>query len=100
MNAQIHHGYGSMNFGRNLQQAYRHLAEREIREDDLRHIIMSLAERILEQPMEVIEGVEDTLAYLAARHDLTLFTKGHPEEQRLKVDRSGLGGYFMRILRS
>jgi putative hydrolase of the HAD superfamily len=23
-----------------------------------------------------------------------LFTKGHPEEQRLKVDRSGLGGYF------
>ena len=43
------HGYGSINFGRNLQQAYRHLAEREIREDDLSHV-MSLAERILEQP--------------------------------------------------
>ena len=91
-NAKIH-GYGSLNFGRNLQQAYRHLAERDIRDDDLRHVL-SLAERILEQPIELIEGVEETLRYLSARHDLTLFTKGHPEEQRLKVDRSGLGGYF------
>ena len=44
--------------------------------------------------MELIEGVEETLAYLSERHDLTLFTKGHPEEQRLKVDRSGLARYF------
>ena len=87
------HGYGSKNFGRNLQQAYAHLAEREIRPDDLAHIL-SLAERILEQPIELIDGVEQTLSELAARHDLTLFTKGHPEEQRLKVDRSGLGRYF------
>jgi putative hydrolase of the HAD superfamily len=88
------HGYGSKNFGLNLQQAYHHLAERAIQEDDLRHV-MSLAERILEQPIELIEGVEETLEILAARHDLTLFTKGHPEEQRLKVDRSGLGRYFV-----
>jgi len=92
VNAKIH-GYGSKNFGRNLQQAYRHLAEREIRGEDLDHV-MSLAERILEQPLELIEGVEETLDYLAGRHDLTLFTKGHPEEQRMKVDRSGLGRYF------
>jgi len=92
VNSKIH-GYGSQNFGRNLQQAYQHLAEREIREEDLRHV-MSLAERILDAPVEVIEGVGETLDYLAARHDLTLFTKGHPEEQRLKVDRSGLSGYF------
>jgi len=92
VNAKVH-GYGSKNFGRNLQQAYRHLAEREIRSGDLERI-MGLAERILEQPVEVIEGVEETLAELAQRHELTLFTKGHPEEQKMKVDRSGLGGYF------
>lgn len=91
-NARIH-GYGARNFGRNLQQAYHHLAERETQPDDLDHI-MALAERILEQPVELIEGVEETLAGLADRHDLTLFTKGHPEEQRLKVDRSGLAAYF------
>jgi putative hydrolase of the HAD superfamily len=92
VNSKVH-GYGSKNFGRNMQQAYRHLAQREIREDDLAHV-MSLADRILEQPVELIAGVEETLKYLAPRHDLTLFTKGHPEEQRLKVDRSGLGAYF------
>jgi putative hydrolase of the HAD superfamily len=92
VNSKIH-GYGAKNFGRNLQEAYHHLAEREIREDDLAHV-MSVAERILEQPLELIDGVEETLRYLASRHDLTLFTKGHPEEQRLKVDRSGLGAYF------
>ena len=55
---------------------------------------MGFAERILEYPMEVIEGVPETLEYLAFRHDLTLFTKGHPEEQRLKIERSGLGAFF------
>jgi len=28
------------------------------------------------------------------RHHLTLFTKGNPEEQKLKLDRSGLAIYF------
>jgi putative hydrolase of the HAD superfamily len=92
VNSKIH-GYGSRNFGRNLQQAYQHLAEREIRPDDLEHV-MSLAERILQQPIELIEGVEETLEDLAQRHKLALFTKGHSDEQRMKVDRSGLGRHF------
>jgi putative hydrolase of the HAD superfamily len=87
------HGYGSLNFGRNLRECYQHLAERAVRAEDLR-TVMTFAERILECPMEVIPGVPETLAYLARRHDLTLFTKGHPEEQKLKIDRSGLGRYF------
>ena len=86
-------GYGSLNFGRNLRQCYEHLVEREGREDDLR-TVMGFAERILECPMEVIPGVPETLEYLASRHDLTLFTKGHPDEQKLKIERSGLGGFF------
>ena len=92
VNAMIH-GYGSANFGRNLRQCYEHLVEREIREDDLA-TVMGFARRILECPMEVIPGVRETLGYLASRHDLTLFTKGHVDEQKLKIDRSGLGGFF------
>jgi len=87
------HGYGAANFARNLAQCFERLAEREIRGEDLR-IVRSFAERILEHPMELIQGVEETLAYLAPRHELTLFTKGHPEEQKLKIDRSGLGSHF------
>jgi putative hydrolase of the HAD superfamily len=91
-NSRIH-GYGSRNFGRNLRRCYRGLAERQIREADL-DTVMGFAERILERPMEAIEGVPETLEYLAPQHDLTLFTKGHPEEQRLKIERSGLGRFF------
>ena len=87
------HGYGSANFGRNLRQCYERLAERDVHEADLQ-TVTRFAQRILEAPMEVIEGVAETLEYLAARHRLILFTKGHPEEQKLKIDRSGLGRWF------
>jgi putative hydrolase of the HAD superfamily len=80
-NARIH-GYGSLNFARNLRQCYEHLAERDVRPEDLR-TAMAFAERILECPMETIAGVPETLEYLSARHDLTIFTKGNPEEQKL-----------------
>jgi putative hydrolase of the HAD superfamily len=91
-NARIH-GYGSLNFARNLRECYEHLTERAVRSEDLR-TAMAFAERILECPMETIAGVPETLAYLCGRHDLTLFTKGNPEEQRLKIDRSGLAQFF------
>jgi putative hydrolase of the HAD superfamily len=91
-NSKIH-GYGSAKFGRNLAQCYERLAEREIGSEDLA-TVMAFAARILDRPMQVIAGVPDTLEYLSLRHDLTLFTKGNAEEQKLKLDRSGLGIYF------
>jgi putative hydrolase of the HAD superfamily len=94
-NARVH-GYGSVNFGRNLTQCYQRLAERAIQPDDL-GTIMRFAERILEQPIEMIDGVPETLAYLSQRHELTMFTKGHPEEQKLKIERSGLTGFFDHV---
>jgi putative hydrolase of the HAD superfamily len=89
------HGYGSAAFSRNLRQCYEHLVERHLRQEDLA-TVMAFGESILRQEIEVIAGVEQTLSYLAPKHELVLFTKGHPEEQLLKVDRSGLGGYFAR----
>jgi len=87
------HGYGTANFARNLTECYHRLVEREVAPDDITRII-SFTEQILEHPIEIIQGVEETLEYLAGRHSLTLFTKGDPEEQKLKLDRSGLAIYF------
>ena len=89
------HGYGSAAFGRSLRECYAHLHQRHLDETELA-TVMGFAERILSQPMEVISGVEETLADLASRHDLALLTKGHDEEQRLKIERSGLEAYFAR----
>jgi putative hydrolase of the HAD superfamily len=90
------HGYGAAGFSRNLRQAYEHLAERDISDDDLA-TVMSFGEAILSQPIEIIDGVVETLDYLRARHHLVLMTKGHPEEQRLKIDRSGLEPHFQHV---
>ncbi len=92
VNSKIH-GYGSRNFARNLATCYQHLAERAISESDL-EMVMAFAHAILERPIELLEGVEETIGELAGRHALTIFTKGDPEEQELKIDRSGLARYF------
>ena len=91
------HGYGSAAFGRNLEETFHRLAERHPAAGELDRV-RELGRRILAQPMEIRPGVEVTLGYLAPRHELTLFTKGHAEEQQLKVDRSGLAGYFARVV--
>jgi putative hydrolase of the HAD superfamily len=90
------HGYGSVNFARNLSQCYRRLAERDISERDL-EAVKEYAYAILKRPIELLPGVPETLDQLSSRHDLTLFTKGDPEEQRLKLDRSGLRGHFDHV---
>ena len=87
------HGYGSKSFGRNLLQCFERLAERTYADHDLENVIQ-IADRIMHHPIDVIAGVRDTLEYLTARHHLTLFTKGHSEEQLLKFERSSLGPYF------
>jgi putative hydrolase of the HAD superfamily len=91
-NARVH-GYGSVNFGRNLQQCYQRLAQRAVHTADL-ETVKRFALEILEAPLEIMDGVPETLEYLATRHDLTLYTKGSAEEQKLKIDRSGLGVWF------
>ncbi len=87
------HGYGAVNFGRNLSQCYLHLAERAVDEHDLKRVT-ALAHRILEQEVELMEGVAETLPFLAEKHELTLFTKGEPSEQSRKIDLSGLRPLF------
>ena len=49
------HGYGAENFARNLCQCYERLVEREIAPGDVDRI-MSLAERIMSQPIEADRG--------------------------------------------
>jgi putative hydrolase of the HAD superfamily len=90
-------GYGSANFTRSLVETYRRLAEAEPQDTDVQQVRL-FGERIRSQPLQLIGGVEETLDYLAARHDLFLFTKGDLEEQQLKVERSGITGYFRQVL--
>jgi putative hydrolase of the HAD superfamily len=90
------HGYGSANFARNLEQCFERHSERGVTEED-RGRIRQLGHDLYCHPLELIDGVEETLGYLAARHRLLLCTKGNPSEQQSKVDRSGLARHFEHV---
>jgi putative hydrolase of the HAD superfamily len=87
------HGYGALNFGRNLSQCFLRLAERAVDEHDLK-LVTAMAHRILDQEVDLMPGVAETLPFLAEKHELTMFTKGHPDEQNRKIDLSGLRPLF------
>lgn len=92
-NAKIH-GYGSRNFARNLAACYEKLAQHDISKADL-DTVKEFAHAILERPIELLPGVAETVSELSFRHELTMFTKGDPEEQKIKIDRSGLAEHFV-----
>jgi putative hydrolase of the HAD superfamily len=96
LNSQVH-GYGSVAFARNLRQTYERLAERSIDPGDLHHV-MNLGRRIAGSELQLLPQVAETLADLRTRHRLLLFTKGDPEEQRLKAERSGLTPLFVGVV--
>lgn len=96
LNSRVH-GYGAAAFSRNLRQTYERLAQRRVEPGDLDYLMM-LGKRILEREIQLLPGVSETLSYLGARHRLLMVTKGDPEEQRLKVDRSGVAGQFSEVV--
>jgi putative hydrolase of the HAD superfamily len=90
-------GYGSVNFTKSLVETYRRLAEKDLQEEDIEQV-RRFGEQIRTQPLQLLDGVRETLDYLSPRHDLFLLTKGDSEEQKLKVERSGIEEYFNRIV--
>ncbi len=90
-------GYGAANFTRSLVETYRRLAEKDLRDEDLRQV-RQFGEALSTHPMQLLDGVKDTLDYLSARHDLILLTKGDLEEQKLKVERSGIEERFQQVV--
>ncbi len=91
------HGYGSAAFARSLQLCYRQLSERHVAEEDI-NTIMGFSEQILMQEIDLMPGVAETLPQLASRHELVMFTKGSEEEQRLKIEKSGIDMHFLETI--
>ncbi len=90
-------GYGSVNFTRSLVETYHRLAEKDFQDEDLQQV-RRFGEQIRAHPLQLLDGVRDTLDYLSPRHDLILLTKGDLEEQKLKVERSGIEQYFREVV--
>ena len=90
------HGYGVRSFRRSLEETYLKLAGNSARREMVQEI-ERMATELEATPPHILEGVPETLAYLAKHHRLILLTKGEPAEQAGKVERSGLQPYFDAI---
>lgn len=81
-------GYGSASFTASLEKTYRRLAERHVSDEDIA-LVRRFGEQIIEQPLILLHGVQETLHSLASHYDLIMLTKGDPDEQYFKVERWG-----------
>jgi len=90
------HGYGVRSFRRSLEETYLKLAGNAARREMVQEIERIAAE-LEATPPHIMDGVPETLAYLAKHHKLVLLTKGEAAEQAAKVERSGLQSYFDAI---
>ncbi len=59
--------------------------------------IVEYGKELLEKPIELLDGVEDTLEALFGKYKLVVATKGDLLDQRRKLHNSGLGKYFHHI---
>jgi putative hydrolase of the HAD superfamily len=59
--------------------------------------ILEYGKELLQKPIELLDGVEETLAQLHGKYKLIVATKGDLKDQQSKLHRSGLGHYFHHI---
>jgi putative hydrolase of the HAD superfamily len=92
----LSHGYGLHSFRRSLITCFEQLTDVPLT-DEKRRRIESFAQSIADQEIELLPDVASTLADLATRHRLIMVTKGNPEEQTDKLERSGLATHFSAV---
>ncbi len=89
-------GYGRRPYVMALHRAAEELATNGSA-SRLHAAVERIGERLCTRECPLLEGVAETVAVLAARHRLVLFTKGQRDEQIEKLARSGLTDYFSRV---
>jgi putative hydrolase of the HAD superfamily len=90
------YGYGVKGFTLSAIETAIHLTAGKIRADEIQKLI-ELGREMLAHPVELLEGVEETLAELAVCHRLLLITKGDLRDQERKLAKSGLAGHFRHV---
>lgn len=90
------HGYGLKSFRKSLTDCFEQLSSAPVTPEKHERIV-SFVNSIAEQEIELLPGVAETLATLAARNRCILVTKGDKTEQNDKLMRSGLRSFFSEV---
>ncbi|MEP6901452.1 MAG: HAD family hydrolase [Actinomycetota bacterium] len=88
-----HFGYGIKGFTLSMVETACELTEGRITGDKIKQII-EFAKEMLTAPIDLLEGVQETIRELSKDYRLMVITKGDLLDQETKLARSGLGDYF------
>ena len=88
-----YYGYGIKSFTLSMIEASIQLTNGEIRGDDVNKII-DFSKEMMEEELQLLEGVKETLDALFSKFPLMMITKGDLFEQHRKIARSGIDHYF------
>ena len=88
-----HFGYGIKGFILSMIETAIELTEARITGAEVQRII-DWGHEMLHHPVELLDGVRETVESLAGRYRLMLLTKGDLFDQESKLARSGLGEFF------
>ncbi len=91
-----HFGYGIKGFTLSMIETAIELTEGKIGGAEI-HRIIQWCHEMLHAPVQLLDGVRDTVEVLSRQHRLMLLTKGDLFDQESKLARSGLGDYFSDV---
>jgi len=90
------YGYGIKGYILSMIEAALNISNNTINTEIIEKIIQ-YGKELLEKPIELLDGVEETLQILKENYKLVVATKGDLLDQRRKLHNSGLGVYFHHI---
>ncbi|GAB3689862.1 HAD family hydrolase [Spirosoma flavus] len=89
-------GYGAKSFILSMIETVIELTNGAITGAEIQQII-DVGRRLLDFPIDVLDGIPEVLETLSKDFDLMVLTKGDLFDQESKIARSGLGHYFKHV---
>ena len=90
------YGYGVKGFMLSMLETAIELSSGQVNTQTLSKII-AMGKHMIDQPVEILDGVQETLQYLAPKYRLIVMTKGDLLDQERKLQKSGLSKYFQHV---
>jgi putative hydrolase of the HAD superfamily len=91
-----YYGFGFKSFALSMIETAIRLSGGRVQSWEIQQMI-ELAKQMIDTPVQVLDGVPEAVAALAASHRLMVITKGDLLDQERKLDRSGLAPHFAHV---
>jgi len=90
------YGYGVKGFVLSMLECALELSNYQISQKTI-EAILNIGKKMLEEPIELLDGVEEVLQSLQGKYKLIVATKGDLLDQERKLEKSNLLSYFHHI---